>query len=154
MRSGLLFVKGLLETARSFEAVDPVVCEHHALNDALRHERLDHDERFKQQVVARNRGKLVPLLRLRALRTEAGHRLSHAIGVCGDSTQHLTTALSFAIDDLIDAVREALLDRAAMAREHQAGFQLLYLLQALEIALVTVFASEERIDSGVVMVST
>ena len=30
-----------------------------ALNDALRHERLDHDERFKQQVVARNRGKLV-----------------------------------------------------------------------------------------------
>ena len=51
----LLFVKGLLETARSFETVDPVVCEYHALDDALRHERLDHDERFKQQVVARNR---------------------------------------------------------------------------------------------------
>ena len=74
MRSGLLFVKGLLETARSFEAVDPVVCEHHALDDALRHESLDHDERFKQQVVARDRRKLVPLLRFRALRTEAGHR--------------------------------------------------------------------------------
>lgn len=53
MRSALLFVKGLLETARSFEAVDPVVCEHHALDDALRHESLDHDERFKQQVVTR-----------------------------------------------------------------------------------------------------
>ena len=52
----------------------------------------------------------------------------------GDSAQHLTTALSFAIDDLVDAVREALLDRAAMAREHQAGLQLLHLLQALEIA--------------------
>ena len=48
MQSGLLFVKGLLETARSFEAVDSVICEHHALNDTLRYERLDHDERFKQ----------------------------------------------------------------------------------------------------------
>lgn len=35
-----------------------------------------------------------------------------------------------------------------MAREHQAGFQLLHLLQALEIALVAVLAGEERIDSG------
>ena len=140
----LLFVKGLLETARSFETVDPVVCEYHALDDALRHERLDHDERFKQQVVARNRGKLVPLLWFRALRTQAGHRLSHTIGMRGDSAQHLTTALSFAIDDLVDAVREALLDRAAMAREHQAGLQLLHLLQALEIAFVTVLTGEGK----------
>ena len=81
MQSGLLFVKGLLETTRSFEAVDPVVCEHHALDDALRHERLDHDERFKQQVVTRDRRKLVPLLRFRAFRAQAGHRLSHAIGM-------------------------------------------------------------------------
>ena len=35
-----------------------------------------------------------------------------------------------------------------MTREHQAGLQLLYLLQALEIAFVTVLTGEERIDSG------